>query len=104
MSPPAFRATFPGVAYQLGNVRSSLALTLCFTPSTTYPYSLILQMVSSASAQIAKGRVKARTLVDDMGAAMGAGAAILHKLKARWKKPADRVLGPVVCATRFVEG
>ena len=52
MSPPAFRATFPGVAYQLGNVRSSLAFTLCFTASTTYSYSLILQMVSSASAQI----------------------------------------------------
>ena len=27
MSPPAFRATFPGVAYQLGNVRAVKSLS-----------------------------------------------------------------------------
>lgn len=44
MSPPAFRATFPGVSYQLGNVR-------CYQlPGDTYSY--YPQMVSSASAQI----------------------------------------------------
>ena len=31
MSPPAFRATFPGVAYQLGNVRCLTVLMLLNT-------------------------------------------------------------------------
>lgn len=34
MSPPAFRATFPGVSYQLGNVRYDHLFRLCFT----HPY------------------------------------------------------------------
>ena len=45
MSPPAFRATFPGVAYQLGNVGAIYIQV----------YELLInhvQMVSAASAQI----------------------------------------------------
>lgn len=45
MSPPAFRATFPGVAYQLGNV-----CTVCF--KAVIGPLICPQMVSSASAQI----------------------------------------------------
>jgi len=47
MSPPAFRATFPGVSYQLGNV--------CTVACLFHVKSLklrLLQMISSASAQI----------------------------------------------------
>lgn len=47
MSPPAFRATFPGVVYQLGNVRLR-SLLLFLTPKINQ----FTQMISSASAQI----------------------------------------------------
>jgi hypothetical protein len=45
MSPPAFRATFPGVAYQLGNVRDVIFLFYFFFENHK-------QMVSSAASQI----------------------------------------------------
>jgi len=55
MSPPAFRATFPGVAYQVGNVGSVFL---------SFGLILFLQMVSSASAQIeATGGEQLRTTI-----------------------------------------
>lgn len=49
LSPPAFRATFGGLAYQLGNVRLSITwhVLRCLTAVPS-----VGQMISSASAQI----------------------------------------------------
>ena len=46
MSPTAYRATFPGVMYQLGNVRH------CFYTGWARVAYVVVQMVSSAASQI----------------------------------------------------
>ncbi|OSD07464.1 carboxylic acid transporter [Trametes coccinea BRFM310] len=65
ISPPAFRATFPGVAYQLGNV-SSLPWYLPSHPALSIGPFRVIQMVSSASAQIeATGAANLHTTIKD---------------------------------------
>lgn len=50
MGPPAFRATFAGLVYQVGNVR------LLYPTCRVELIKLFTQMVSAASAQIEASR------------------------------------------------